>query len=715
MFNTSFAEPADPAARLQYRRDRLGTQRRVAQHLSTLFAIPPAAPILDTETFCPLDLSKCGVDRYAEQAGVSCMSYKMPGWVVPAAWWEGQPIDALDPLLTHMAKGGTIRAWNAPFDGVIWNRVIVPMFARLGYTVPALAAQQLECIMVRSLFWGLPGKLEQAGAALALPIQKDMEGSALTKRMSRPRGVNPDGSLRWWHREEPDRLHRQVAYCNNDVETEYLADRAIPDITPAERLNWLVDFDINRRGVGVDVPLVRELQRITLQSGSDLHRAMALATDGRVDSTNKVAALLKEARNLGYTEDNLAKATLAEVLANPNLPTRLRQILMIRREAAKTSTAKLNAMENARNSRGVVSGMLQFYGAGRTGREAGRLVQPQNMVRPTVKDITAKIQQLLAYAAFGQPMVLEAIENWGSPLDVVASALRGCFIPDDPDDVFVAGDLKQIEARTLPWLSQQDDLVQVFASGEDVYVHEAAKQGSADRQFGKVLVLSCGYGVGAKTFIEMALGYGLRFTLDEAELAVQGWRNGNPQTVQFWWATEDAARQAIMNPGTFVIPLRKDMSRHEGELIFYRSRVDTGEPDVLLMILPSGRPLVYRNPELRDMGGYKPTVTYMGVDQYTKKWTRIKTYGGMLVENATQATSRDVFFEAILNGWISAKTQGLPYTFRLHVHDELICQAPRRLADEARSFVVDIMRQRPAWCPSLPVDVDAQIMERYGK
>jgi DNA polymerase len=340
-----------------------------------------------------------------------------------------------------------------------------------------------------------------------------------------------------------------------------------------------------------------------------------------------------------------------------------------------------------------VRGMLQFYGAFRTGRWAGRLIQLQNLPRGTVKKIDDAIQMALSGASVpGMEMF------FGPALGIVSSALRGCLV-SAPGHQLVVVDFSQIEARVVAWLAGQQDILDVFAAGEDVYVYTARQNGSNDRQLGKVLVLACGFGMSAKKFRDTARTYGLILSEEQAERAVKGWRRANAKIVQFWYDCDNAARLVIKNADAngnhapiTVGPVQFAMWRGH-----------------MLIRLPSGRHLVYRDAKLVPGRFSDKSISYMGVDQYTRQWSRQHTYGGKLVENITQAVARDIMRDATLG----ADRAGI--AVEMLVHDEMVCEVETSKAQWALDTLLAIMRTRPAWAPGLPVDGAGWFGERYRK
>ena len=348
-----------------------------------------------------------------------------------------------------------------------------------------------------------------------------------------------------------------------------------------------------------------------------------------------------------------------------------------------------------------VRGQLAYYGAFRTGRFAGRLIQPQNFPRPSIKTIASFIAHALEPGGPDADWVRLA---YGRPLEAIASSLRGCLIPGE-GKAFVVYDLSQIEARVVAWLAGQSDILRVFARGEDVYVHAAAKVGSVNRQLGKVLTLACGYQMGPGRFQETAASpaYKLPLTADEAETAVRSWRESNPKIVDFWWAADRTVKELLsaFTGHTLNAPINDKVSAAV-------SRARNGHA-LLTLLLPSGRRLYYRHARLMP-GPTRPEIVYSGVDPITKRWGDVRTYGGKIVENITQSVARDCIIEAALR--IDDLKLG---DLVLSVHDELVFEVPVDEAEtRSKAIAVEIDR-RPGWALDLPVASSGGVTGRYGK
>jgi DNA polymerase bacteriophage-type len=648
---------------------------------------------IDFETASLVDLKRTGVHTYAEHpsTAVLCMAWAFDNEPVKV-WRAGTPFPI--EVFAHVSAGGRVRAWNAGFEWVIWNKVLARQLIRFHTAVPLIDIHQLEDTMAAAAYWGLPMSLDQAGAALRLPIQKDKAGHALMMRMCKPRSHDPlTGKTTWWHETDPEKFDSLVSYCGTDVEVERAVARAIPPLPDDEREVWIADQRINARGVGVDMGFVESLRELALAAAADANRQLAVLTGGEVKSLNASAALLQWLREHGYPHHDLKKDTVARRLDDDDCVGLEREVLELRSDGAKTSAAKLGAMLDAcpdRRAVGRVRGMLQYYGASRTGRWAGRLIQLQNMPRGSLGKGTEH-----AVTAIKRGAKLEDLEAvFGPAMGVVSSCLRACIVAE-PGFKLVVADLAQIEARVVAWLAGQKDVLAVFASGQDIYVHTAAKIGSKDRQLGKVLVLACGFGMSGGKFQTTAETYKLFLSARDAEEAVRLWRSNNKQIVNFWYDCDRAARETIRTRQVVTVgPVKFGMFGNH-----------------MLINLPSGRNLVYRDAHLAP-SPHDPSrqdICYSGTNQYTRKWEVLRTYGGKLVENITQAVARDVMREAIL------RAIHLTHDVILTVHDEILTEAAAPDADQQLADLLSIMRTPPKWAPGLPVDAAGYVAQRYKK
>jgi DNA polymerase len=385
------------------------------------------------------------------------------------------------------------------------------------------------------------------------------------------------------------------------------------------------------------------------------------------------------------------------------LSERVREALQLRLASNRSSTAKLNTILARRNDDGRIRGIIQYYGAN-TGRFAGRAVQPHNFPRATPDgDFEAALD--VAKQEYNNSLI-EIL--YGDVMTFVSQNLRPCIAAAPHHKLYVA-DFSAIEARVLAWLAGQRDVLRIFARGEDIYMYDAEKVGSSDRQLGKVQRLALGFGMGTMKFIDTAEKYGIDLEFDLADEIKVGWRTANSHTVAYWRACEDAAIHAIENEGTQV---RVGRRANLPSVIYLRIG------SFLFCRLPSGRALCYPycSAKIADSPvGEKLQMHYWGVDSYSGNWVEKRTYGGKLVENITQAVARDFLVEAIENVE-AANVVAEYYRVVLHVHDEIITEVRSELDDEIFwSDYLELVKRVPMWAEGFPQDVKGFIGTNYRK
>lgn len=665
---------------------------------------------IDFETASQADLRKAGARKYAKHPStrVLCLAWQFDDGEV-RSWREGEDPSVLQPLFDHVAAGGIVQAWNAAFEITVWNHTLA---RQLGIKQPTLKPQQCRDTMIRAAYWGLPLDLKSASDIIAPDQPKDAEGHRLMLQMCKPRSLDLlTGEATWWHEDDPDKFDRLVKYCEGDVSSESLiANRLLP-MPPSVQREWELDQEINERGVNLDLPTIHHMLELAEEAKANANERLFQLTNGQVPTVNSTAKMLEWAKFMGWEHDNLRRATIEQALDEEDLVPVLKEVLEIRIDNAKTSAAKLNRMiSGADRDDSRVRGMMQFYGANRTGRWAGRLIQLQNMPRGEFKDNGPVVDALKEHWSYDE---IEA--EIGGVAAVVSSGLRACLIPS-PGNTFVCADFSQIEARIIAWLAGQRDIVQQFAEGRDVYAYTASQvtgksidecgKGTPERQLGKILVLACGYGMGPPKFQDTAkVQGGLDLTLIEAEDAVGGYRQANHHIQEFWWEC-DRAMRAVVSGQT------ERAYAAEGKIIFQELQDMFGRH--VMCVLPSGkRNLFYRNVELiQDKNSDRLSLSYMGINQYTRRWERLRTYGGKIAENITQATARDVMAEAMgtIDPWLPEGAGVI-----LTVHDELLIECRSQDAAQVERLAVSTMKDRPSWAKDLPVDAEAWVGDYYRK
>lgn len=650
---------------------------------------------VDVETRSTVDLRRTGVYPYAAHptTDVWCVCWAVDDGPL-RVWHMGRPVPqefidlAADPNVFFTA-------WNAAFERIIFRDLLTP---RHGF--PAIPLERWVCTMVLGKASGVPGSLEQAAIALGLQEQKDAAGSRLMMQMAKPRAM-ADGSLVWW--DDAGRRKRLAQYCAQDVVVER-AIRAIlpPAMDRRERQIYLLDQRINDRGVRIDIDLVEAMHAVAGKEQVRLSREIKRVTRGVVPGITKLADLRDWVSvRVGESIATLDKEAVALWL-DRDIPEDVREALVILREGSKSSVKKLSAMRAAAGEGDRARGLLQYYGAG-TGRWAGRLIQPQNFPRGSVKVTPDVIDALRA-------TTLAAIRQFGEPLEVISSALRGCLIAPEGED-FVVADFNAIEARVVAWLAGQSDLVELFRTGGKVYEEMGATiynrpaseilNPSEERNVAKETVLGGGFQMGGPRFRRQLAKRGIEVTEAFAKETIDAYRTKNHRIVALWYSMQDTAiaavtrgaRRPISVPGT------------NGRLSF---RV---RGHWLAMGLPSGRSLWYCNPRIVERevpwGGAKPAVEIDTVNGYTRKWEAQAMYGGLWTENATQAVARDLMADAMF------RVEEAGFRVALTVHDEII--ATVRHDDLALETFVDLLAVTPAWAAGCPVIAEGWRGARYRK
>ena len=632
---------------------------------------------IDIETYSSRNLAECGVYRYAEAPDFAVLLFACsidngPVQCVDLAQGETLPDEVLGALTDPCVVK---TAWNAAFE-----RVCLSRYLKLERP---LDPAQWKCTMVRAARMGLPLSLGQCAEVLGLADGKMTEGRALIRFFSVP-GRN---GVRHMPADAPDRWKTFKRYCIRDVEVEQALLARVRRLEPAgfdEEL-YVADQEINDRGVLIDRVLVDNAARFDAEYKTGLlNEARRITGMDNPNSPTQIKEYLR--RVTGRSFASISKTNIDEVEASLTLWPKARRVMDLRREMAKTSNRKYEAMRACVCDDGRIHGLLQFCGAARTGRWAGRLVQVQNLP-----------QNHLADLEYARTLVksgdLEDFEmNYADVTQVLSELIRTAFVAA-PGHILHVCDFSAIEARVIAWIAGEDWVLDVFRRGGDIYCATASQmfgvpvekhgRNSHLRQKGKISVLALGYGGGVAALEAMG-GSRLGLSEHEEKEIVRLWREANRRIVRLWAVVEKAAIAAIKTGDTVVI--------HRGITVGFRW-------GMLLVTLPSGRTICYPRATIgTEYGdswrGDHDIIEYEGLNQTTKKWGKIRTYGGKLVENIVQATARDILGVVLLR----ARRDGLPVVF--HVHDEIIVEAPanRPLADVEALFSEPI-----DWCRDLPL------------
>jgi DNA polymerase len=633
---------------------------------------------IDFESSSELDLNKVGVYRYVEHPStkILCMSYTTADNLI-LTWLPGRPLPR--ELFRHVINGGNLSAWNDGFERTLWEKICVP---RHGF--PRTRQEQWHNPQALAMQRNLPASLDGSAAALGLDERKDQEGKRLMQRMAR--GLD----------HTPENLERLGRYCTQDVRTECAADVKLGTAwSGQERRIYLISEQINDRGIRID----REFVEIAARAVAEYQAHTAQQMQRRFGiSPTQVQRVKQFCADRRIVFDDMRADSVDSVLdASEFYPEEVVEILRMRSLAAGNSPKKFAAMLRAVCGDDRIRGMFSYCGARQTYRWSGRIVQPQNLPRPTMS-----YEEALRWMD-----ILRRERTWEAlgddPLGVLLNCIRPSLIPPR-GEVFTVGDESAIEARVLPWLAGDERTLDVFRNGGDVYLHAASgiyhrtvtKEDKPERQIGKVATLALGYQGGENAFVTMGRGYGVHVPTEEAKVIKEAWRDAHPEIVQFWYDVQDAAINATSS----------HHSTHTvGRLRFYHNG------SALWVEMPSGTALCYpkmhlrmttpkwemeKPPELRKqrltLCYYVPAGDSMVLDF---------TYGGKLAENFTQKVARDVLAVAML------RAADLPLV--LHAHDELVAEGSHvERLNEALTAPID-------WAGGLPLAAEVKTLERYWK
>ena len=654
---------------------------------------------IDVETFSDVDLKKCGVYKYASSPNFEILLFGVSvngGKVTVYDLASGDTVP--EDIIRALSDNSVIKwAYNASFERVclsVWLRRNYPQYFS-SYSIEEdtvrnyLDPSSWRCSLVWGAYMGLPLSLEGIGKVLKLENQKMAEGKALIRYFCvpcKPTKAN-GGRMRNLPEHDPVKWSTFIAYNKRDVETEMaiqqkLSKFPVPDFLWEE---YHLDQEINDRGIQLDMVLVEQAIAIDNRSREELSAKMRQLT--ALENPNSVQQMKEWLTKHGLEVDSLDKKAVKDLLKTA--PPELAEVLELRRQLAKSSVKKYQAMQNAVCADGRARGMFQFYGANRSGRWAGRLIQLQNLPQNHM----AHLEDARSLVRSGDYALLSAL--YDSVPEVLSELIRTAFVPRDGYK-FIVSDFSAIEARVLSFLAGESWRLKVFAENGDIYCASATAmfhvpvekhgQNAHLRQKGKIAELALGYGGSVGALKSMgALEMGL--AEEELQPLVDAWRTSNPNIVQLWWDVDNAVKTTVRQ--------RLDTETH-GIRFRYRS-------GMLFIVLPSGRQLCYVKPKMgtNKFGG--ESVTYEGVGS-TKKWERIESYGPKFTENVVQAISRDILMYAM---------RTLSHCFIVgHVHDELIIECSMDVSPDA---VCEQMGKTPPWIKGLNLRADGYETMFYKK
>lgn len=685
--------------------------------------------ICDFETFSDLSVKDVGSWAYAEHPSteILMMSYKAQGANKAGLWLPGEDFPQF--IIDHINQGYPIEAHNCMFERAIWTTIL---FRQFSIPIPRRWIDTMASCAYRSV----PLGLDKVGDALNLDVVKDKRGKVLLNKLSRPQKPtkkNPETRCR-----DPELMRELGEYCIQDSEAEDALGNTLGDLSRDEFSTWVMDQNINKRGVAVDLEAVEGALKIVNTITTRMEAELRKITGGACQSGGEVAKILKWVQDSGVAHmPNLQAGTIEDILKTSWFDNRpeVRRVLEIRQMLSRASAKKLIKFRDCTSNDGRLRVLLQYHGAG-TGRWAGRGVQPQNFPRGAM-DIKYKkigvtpdevMSMLIDCIKTGDPDLLEL--HFGDPMEAIASSLRGMFVAA-PGTLFYVADFAAIEARVLMWLCGQMDAIQAFEQfdkgiGPDIYCVTAEKiynrpinkdKDPAERQLGKITVLGCGYQMsGGKLKMQAEQSYKTLITDDQADLMVATFRENYTNVPQFWKDIERAAVNTVKYQNYHEI-----ISENGVKIAFDYIKDAAGS--WLVMILPNDRKIWYFSPGLEEK-----EITYVNkktgeTDTFTKNsvyymgrnnkkggaWSRVFTYGGMLTENAVQAIARDLMVAAMRR----VEKTGV-YKIVLTVHDELVAEANPAVGD-IKEFEHIVAGPNPAWADGCPVAAEGWAGPRYRK
>lgn len=688
---------------------------------------------IDVETKSTVDLRKTSATIYARHPDTDIICVRYCDEDTPDVVHEWLCYQEPMPFLLRVwlsDEGIRLVAHNAGFE----HAILTAPHLVAKYDIPEITLDRWDDTAARAARQAIPRSLEGAGQALGLGVQKDMEGSRIMLQLCKPRGWTVDDDSNdvpiWWTPEEsPEKFEKLSDYCATDVKVGAALSRTTRPLTDSEREINLMTSEINAEGVPIDWEFAEVAVRVAKLYKKYLDSMMAAVTNGEVAGASKVVDLKKWCAKHGYviiddsaekTEDGdpkllMDKNAISQLLGRDDLPGEVRAALQIRRTYAKNSVAKYEAMINrVDRTTGRVPDTLVYHGAS-TGRWSAAGIQTQNFIRATVKDWDqCKADILLVDSG---AMSFEQFEDkHGEDLMTVLSKMLRGTIRAPEGRMIVACDFSSVEARGVAWVAGAVNLVNLFASGGKVYEEFAGQiygvpsgsilKDSIERFLAKTAVLGCGYGMGWKKFIATCEAQGKTVSDEDGKRTVDAYRNEYPEIPRLWNMLEKVAIDAVRNPG---VPFHYEPAGGQ-RITFFHHKQD----GFLLMKLPSGRTLFYRNPRVVGVAtayGTKDALQYWTVNSVTRKWQEEVTWGGRLTENAIQGICRDLMAEAML------RVRKAGYTLIMTVHDELVVlltEAQAQNADAHKERIQKLMTMVPEWAKGFPVGAEAGMGLRYS-
>ena len=637
---------------------------------------------IDLETYSSVDLGKSGVYKYAESEDFEILlfAYSIDDGevkVVDLASGEIIPEEILAALSDESVEKW---AFNANFERVCLSR----------FLGKRLKPQGWYCTMIWSAYMGLPLSLEKVGEVLKLDKQKMNEGKTLIRYFSIPCKPTKTNGMRTRNLPHHDLEKWSIfkEYNKRDVETEMAIKKKLSafPMPQSEWENYWVDQNINDRGILIDEALVDSAIKFDeILRDENMDRAIGLTG---LENPNSPLQLKEWLNKKGLEIDSLAKKDVESALKNAEGD--IKEVLELRQELSKSSVRKYDAMKNVKGKDNRARGLIQFYGANRTGRYSGRLIQVQNLRRNNLKDLELA-RRLVKNRDYETMEIL-----YESPSDILSQLIRTAFIAKEGTR-FIISDFSAIEARVLAWLAGEQWVLDAFENGEDIYCRTASRMFGVPvekhgvnghlRQKGKIATLACGY-QGALGALKAMGGIEMGLSEDELQSIVDSWREANPNIVSLWWDIDSVVKRVV-----------KTRTKEE-----YKNLVISHEKGILFIELPSKRRLAYPKAKIgiNRFGG--ESIVYQGI-VVGNRWDKIESYGGKFVENIVQAIARDILAEAMM------RLEKKGFNIVMHIHDEVVIESDSSSIEE----INEIMSAVPEWAPGLILDADGFESEFYKK
>lgn len=642
---------------------------------------------LDFETRSQVDIWKSGAWIYSTSptTEVLCVAFAIDDSPVYLNDWFMLRQLAEDP-------GTLFVAHNAFFERSIWANILVPKFG-----FPPVPLKKWRDTMAKACAYGLPKSLEKASKAMGLIQGKDKAGRQIMLLMSKPKKITDKGEV--VYDEKPENIEKLYEYCKQDVEVERELDTRLPDLSEREQEIWFYDQLINSRGVKVDMPTVKNILRVLESTTQELNQKLVQITGGKVTKGTEVRSMVNYLNSTGCRIPNLRKETVTEFIKSGRLNSHHIEVLKLRQELGKSSTAKYQRLLDSVDQNGVLRDCYIYHSAS-TGRWGGKLVQLQNL--PYDKKGEIDVEKAINDV---NTLGVEDVKKtyYGQVSRVFSACVRGVFVPSPGKELYVV-DYGAIEARILMWMAQEKRGLKEFEDtdrgAEDIYVQMARriykrsdiKKGDKERALGKATILGCGYGMGSSKFVATCASNGIVLTEEEGSRIVNLYRDTYPKVRNYWYDMERAVMMVYHHPGTV-------QTAGNVRWVYQKSR------DAIFCKLPSGRLLTYISPKIVPNKFDSESMSFM--TEVNSQWVRRDLWGGTLVENVVQATARDVM------AYSMPRLEKAGFPILMHTHDEIVSEQNKgagRLQE-----MIDLMCVREPWLKGCPIVAEGFTCERYGK